>query len=146
MNDKEILEKTRMEYNIPSREWEHECFEGFYVPEICQFAMDKARLAGRDEFFSKCKGTKDLYDKGYSDAKIVSGFKHAEKNKYIEKLEKENTELSDELMAQRLLAKAWSEECARLREALERLIGCSCVVEYGWTGGSIAKKALGDKP
>jgi len=59
--------------------------------------FEKGKIAGMDEFFSKCKGTKDLYDKGYSDAKMISGFKHAEKNKRIEELEKENARLRSAL-------------------------------------------------
>ena len=120
--DKEILEKTRKEFDIPAREWEHECFEGFYVPEICQFAMDEARKAERNrnrELESENTELRLLYDK-LLEEKMELDIKNARLREALEEIAGFGCD---------------PEYC----NSTEKKMDMRCEV-------CVAKKALGDKP
>jgi hypothetical protein len=50
---KEILEQTRKEFKINTREWEHLCFEGSYVPEIVEYALSVQKAEIRKKLLLK---------------------------------------------------------------------------------------------
>jgi hypothetical protein len=169
--DKEILEKTRLEYNINPREWEHECFEGFYVPEICLFAMNLARREGvlecarcidsveahellATEYTERVKKLeKEAFEKGKAAGKKevilsepYSDYKFRKALENISELEKELVEWKGlPTSIKHDLAyeiKRLTEENTRLREALEEIKSFE-----GYSGDAakmfiIAKKAL----
>lgn len=62
---KDIIEATRKEFDIKKGYWEHECFNGSYVPEMIEFALDK-----------KCKQVEQWMNTFYETSSADKQMKH----------------------------------------------------------------------
>ena len=62
---KQIIEEVRKEFGINEREWYYSCFEGDYVPNMIERALQKQHKEIFKEYFSHCnklmKHQKDIH-------------------------------------------------------------------------------------